>query len=82
MLPKPERVLQPGDALVVMVNLQALLAVETGTLTPPCWQLEVRRCRPHCNRFEAQVLLGLKLVRFIPGEVRPPPRHRRWTAAH
>lgn len=60
-LPKPERVLQPGDALVVMANLQALLAVETGTLTPPRWQLEVRRCRPHGNRFEAQVLLARHL---------------------
>ena len=67
-LPKPERVLQPGDALVVMANLQALLAVETGTLTPPRWQLEVRRCRPHCNRFEAQVLLARYLAQ-PPGEV-------------
>ena len=67
-LPKPERVLQPGDALVVMANLQALLAVESGTLTPPRWQLEVRRCRPHCNRFEAQVLLARYLAQ-PPGEV-------------
>ena len=49
-------------AVVVMANLQALLAVETGTLTPPRWQLEVRRCRPHCNRFEAQVLLARYLA--------------------
>jgi len=61
-------VLQPGDALVVMADLQALLAVETGTLTPPRWQLEVRRCRPHCNRFEAQVLLARYLAQ-PPGEV-------------
>ena len=67
-LPKPERVLQPGDALVVMADLQALLAVETGTLTPPRWQLEVQRCRPHCNRFEAQVLLARYLAQ-PPGEV-------------
>ena len=55
-------------AVVVMANLQALLAVETGTLTPPRWQLEVRRCRPHCNRFEAQVLLARYLAQ-PPGEV-------------
>lgn len=67
-LPKPEQVLHPGDSLVVMANLQALLAVENGTLTPPRWQLEVRGCRQHCNRFEAQVLLARYLAQ-PPGEV-------------
>ena len=67
-LPNLERVLQPGDALVVMADLQALLAVENGTLAPPRWQLEVRGCRRNCNGFEAQVLLARYLAQ-APGEV-------------
>ena len=67
-LPNLERVLQPGDALVVMADLQALLAVENGTLAPPLWQLEVRGCRRNCNSFEAQVLLARYLA-LAPGEV-------------
>ena len=67
-LPNLERVLQHGDALVVMADLQALLAVENGTLAPPRWQLEVRGCRRNCNGFEAQVLLARYLAQ-APGEV-------------
>ena len=55
-----------GDG--VLADLQAQLAVECVRLIPPPWQLKVRRCRPHCNRFEAQALLGRYLAQ-PPGEV-------------
>jgi Trk K+ transport system NAD-binding subunit len=67
-LPNLERLLNPGDGLVVLATLDALLRVESGQLLPPRWRLEVRGCSSNCSAFEVQAVLARYLA-GAPGEM-------------
>ena len=70
MLPKPDRVLHPGDALLVLAALPGLRAVETGSMPSAGWRLELQGATVGTDRFEAQMLLARHLDR-APGDVAP-----------
>ena len=70
LLPKPDRVLQPGDALLVLAALAGLRAVESGSMRSAGWCLELQGTTVGADRFEAQMLLARHLDR-PPGEVAP-----------
>jgi hypothetical protein len=70
MLPKPDRVLHPGDALLVLAALPGLRAVETGSMRSAGWRLELQGATVGADRFEAQMLLARHLDR-APGDVAP-----------
>jgi Trk K+ transport system NAD-binding subunit len=57
-LPSLERVLQPGDALVVLAPLSGLRAVEEGRLRAPSWRLELRGTGFKADLFEGKMLLA------------------------
>jgi hypothetical protein len=61
MLPGLDRVLQPGDALLVMSALPGLRRVESGRTRPPNWCLELEGMGVGADRFEAQMLLARHL---------------------
>lgn len=67
-LPNPERVLQQGDRLVVLASLAALRQVESGSLQPPRWTLELRGIRSNTPLFEAQLALA-RFLAATPGEM-------------
>lgn len=68
MLPGLDRVMQPGDALLVLAALPGLRAVEAGQMRPPGWRLELRGMGIGADGFEAQMLLARYLNR-PPGDV-------------
>lgn len=68
LLPGLERVLQPGDALVVLAPLSGLRAVEAGQLRPPGWRLELQGMGLGADLFEGKMLLARHLDR-PPGEM-------------
>jgi len=67
-LPNPERILQPGDRLVVLAGLNALRQVEAGQLKKRCWMLEIRGMRPNAPIFDIQVALA-RYLGASPGEM-------------
>jgi Trk K+ transport system NAD-binding subunit len=68
MLPGLDRVLQPGDALLVLAALPGLRSVETGHLRSPAWRLELLGMGVGVDGFEAQMLLARHLNQ-PPGDV-------------
>ncbi|MBM5816873.1 MAG: hypothetical protein FJ083_09925 [Cyanobacteria bacterium K_Offshore_surface_m2_239] len=69
-LPSLERVLQAGDAMVVLAPLSGLRAVEAGAMRPPLWRLELQGTGPGADLFEAKMLLARHFDR-PPGEMAP-----------
>ena len=61
MLPGLDRVVQPGDALLVMSALSGLRRVESGRTRPANWCLELAGMGVGADRFEAQMLLARHL---------------------
>lgn len=68
MLPGLDRVMQPGDALLVLAALPGLRAVEAGQMRPPTWRLELQGMGVGADSFSAQMLLARHLNR-PPGDV-------------
>jgi hypothetical protein len=69
-LPKLDRVVQPGDALLVLAALTGLRAVELGSMRSAAWRLELQGATVGADRFEAQMLLARHLDQ-PPGDVAP-----------
>jgi hypothetical protein len=63
MLPGLDRVLQPGDALLVLAALAGLRAVETGELRGPLWCVAIRGLGVGTDVYEAQMVLARYLNR-------------------
>lgn len=61
MLPGLDRILHPGDALVVLSALPGLRKVESGRLEAPSWCLELKGMGVGADRFTAQMLLARHL---------------------
>jgi Trk K+ transport system NAD-binding subunit len=57
-LPALDRILQPGDGLVVLAALPGLRAVEAGQRREPSWCLEIDGVSGRTDRFEAQMVLA------------------------
>jgi hypothetical protein len=61
MLPGLDRILHPGDALVVISALPGLRKVESGRLEAPSCCLELKGMGVGADRFTAQMLLARHL---------------------
>jgi hypothetical protein len=60
-LPGLDRVMQPGDAILVLSALPGLRAVEAGRLRPPSWRVELQGMGAGADRFAAKMLLARHL---------------------